>query len=113
MMYVRPPLSLRNVVDLPHERGIDICHETVRFWWHRFGPMVAAEVRKRRVEGMPWSRWPWHLDEVLESLVAKARSRRAALKFLKKSMKPHGRIAVIVADRLRPHGAALRGLLAG
>jgi putative transposase len=39
MMYVRYPLSLRNVEDLLHERGIDICHETVRFWWNRFGPL--------------------------------------------------------------------------
>ena len=31
MMYVRFPLSLRNVEDLLHERGIDISHETVRF----------------------------------------------------------------------------------
>jgi hypothetical protein len=38
MMYIRFPLSLRNVEDLLHERGIDICHETVRFWWNRFGP---------------------------------------------------------------------------
>jgi len=37
MMYVRFPLSLRNVEDLLHERGIDISHETVRFWWNRFG----------------------------------------------------------------------------
>ena len=35
MMYVRYPLSLRNVEDLPHERGIDISLETVRFWWNR------------------------------------------------------------------------------
>ena len=34
MLYIRFPLSLRNVEDLVHERGIDICHETVRFWWH-------------------------------------------------------------------------------
>ena len=39
MMYVRYPLSLRNVEDLLAERGIDISHETVRFWWNRFGPM--------------------------------------------------------------------------
>ena len=32
MMYIRFPLSLRNVEDLLHERGIDISHETVRFW---------------------------------------------------------------------------------
>lgn len=43
MMYVRFPLSLRNVEDLLHERGIDICHETVRYWWNRFGPMFASE----------------------------------------------------------------------
>ena len=36
-MYVWFPLSLRNVEDLLHERGIEISHETVRFWWHRFG----------------------------------------------------------------------------
>ncbi len=45
MLYVRSPLSLRNVEDLLHERGIEISHETVRFWWNRFGPMFAAENR--------------------------------------------------------------------
>ena len=65
MMYVRYPLSLRNVEDLLAERGIDISHETVRFWWNRFGPMFAAEIRKRRVAHMRgYPRWRWHLDEV-------------------------------------------------
>ncbi len=50
MMYIRYPLSLRQVEDLLFERGIDICHETVRFWWNRFGPMFAAEIRKRRIQ---------------------------------------------------------------
>ena len=45
MMYVRFPLSLRNVEDLLHERGIDICHETVRYWWDKFGPMFAREIQ--------------------------------------------------------------------
>jgi putative transposase len=50
MMYVRYPLSMRNVEDLLAERGIDVSHETVRFWWNRFGPMFAADVgvRERR-----------------------------------------------------------------
>jgi putative transposase len=43
MMYVRYPLSLRNVEDLLHERGIDITHETVRFWWNRFGTIFASD----------------------------------------------------------------------
>jgi putative transposase len=37
MLYIRFPLSLRNVEDLLHERGIDVSHETIRFWWNRFG----------------------------------------------------------------------------
>ena len=64
MMYIRYPLSLRQVEDILFERGIDICHETVRYWWNRFGPMFAGEIRKRRVHGGNWSNWRWHLDEV-------------------------------------------------
>ncbi len=55
MMYIRYPLSLRQVEDLLFERGIDICHETLRFWWKRFGPMFAAEIRKKRSAAPP----PW------------------------------------------------------
>ncbi len=129
MLYIRFPLSLRNVEDLLHERGIDISHETVRFWWNRFGPMLASEIRKRRVEGIRSSAWRWHLDEVfvkingerhylwravdhegevLESFVTKTRDRKAALKFLRKTMRKHGRPEVIVTDRLRSYGAALK-----
>ena len=65
MMYVRYPLSLRNVEDLLHQRGIEISHETVRFWWNRFGPMFAAEIRRRRVDRMrAYTHWRWHLDEM-------------------------------------------------
>ena len=42
MLYVRYPLSLRNVEDLLFERGYDLCHETVRLWWNRFGPMFGV-----------------------------------------------------------------------
>jgi hypothetical protein len=34
--------SLTGVEDLLFERGIDICHETVRLWWTRFGPLFAG-----------------------------------------------------------------------
>ena len=133
MMYVRFPLSLRNVEDLLHERGIDVSHEAVRYWWHRFGPMFASEIRKRRIEGMRSSRWRWHLDEmflringerhclwravdhegeVLESFVTKVRDKKAALKFLRKAMRKHGRPEVIVTDKLRSYGAALKEIRA-
>jgi hypothetical protein len=49
IMYVRFPLSLRNVEVLLQERGIDISYETVRFWWNRFGPLFSAEIRKKGV----------------------------------------------------------------
>jgi putative transposase len=129
MLYVRFLLSLRNVEDLLHERGIDVSHEAVRFWWHRFGPIFESEIRKRRITGMKSSGWRWHLDEVfvkingerhylwravdhegevLESFVTKTRDKKAALKFLKKTMRKHGRPEVIVTDLLRSYGAALK-----
>ena len=128
-MYVRFPLSLRNVEDLLHERGIDICHETVRYWWNRFGPMFAAEIRKHRVTSRSYSNWRWHLDEVfvkingethylwravdhegevLESFVTKRRDHRAALAFLKKAMRRYGLPKVIVTDRLKSYRAAMK-----
>jgi putative transposase len=130
MMYVKYPLSLRNVEDLLFERGIDICHETVRLWWNRFGPMFASEIRRKRVQHMrAYTHWRWHLDEVyvkingemrylwravdhegevLESFVTTTRDKAAALKFIKKMMKRHGRARAIVTDRLRSYGAALK-----
>jgi putative transposase len=129
MMYIRYPLSLRQVEDLLFERGIDICHETVRFWWNRFGPMFAAEIRKRRVYHRSYSCWRWHLDEVfvringkthylwravdhegevLDVFVTKRRDRKAALKFLKRAIKRYGWPLSIVTDRLRSYPAAMK-----
>ena len=129
MMYIRYPLSLRQVEDMLFERGIDICHETVRFWWIRFGPVFAAEIRKRRVHHRSYSYWRWHLDEVfvqingethylrravdhegemLEVFATKRRDRKAALKFLKRAMKRYGRPKKIVTDRLRSYRAAMK-----
>ena len=131
MMYVRYPLSLRQVEDILFERGIDISHETIRYWWNRFGPMFAAEIRKRRIEGRNYSNWRWHLDEVfvringerhylwravdhegevLEAFVTRRRDRRAALKFLKRTMKRYGRPWSVVTDRLPSYRAAMKGL---
>ena len=69
MMYVRFPLSLRNVEDLLHERGITLSHEAVRHWWNRFGPMFAGEIRKKRA----YSNWQWHLDDALPGRQAQRR----------------------------------------
>ncbi|WP_205944863.1 IS6 family transposase [Pelagibius litoralis] len=131
MMYIRYPLSLRQVEDLLFERGIDICHETVRFRWNRFGPMFAAEIRKRRVHQRLYSHWCWHLDEVfvringqthylwravdhegevLEVFASKRRDHKTALKFLKRLMKRYGQTKAIVTNRLRSYGAAMKAM---
>ena len=128
-LYARFTLSFRDVEDILFERGIDICHETVRLWWNRFGPMFAAEIRKRRVQSHLYSRWQWHLDEVfvringephylwravdhegevLEVFATKRRDRKAALAFLKRAMKRYGRPGAIVTDRLRSYRAAMK-----
>ena len=130
MMYVRFPLSLRQVEDLLHERGIDICHETVRAWWNRFGPTFASEFKKKRSAQMrAGTQWRWHLDEafvringevhylwravdhegeVLEAFVTKRRNLKAAVIFLRKAMKRYGSPEIIVTDRLRSYCAAVR-----
>ena len=65
MMYARFPLSLRQVEDLLHERGINICYKTVRAWWNRFGPMFAAEIKRRLSASLRRApQWRWQLDEV-------------------------------------------------
>ena len=64
MLYVRFPLSLRNVEDLLHERGVDVSYESVRYWRHRFGSPFSHQIKKRRAGEMQSSNWKWHLDEV-------------------------------------------------
>ena len=132
MMYVKYPLSLRNVEDLLFERGIDICHETVRMWWNRFGPLFAADVRRQRVSRMRGFRqWRWHLDEmyvkingemhyrwravdqegeVLESFVTTKRDKASALAFMKKALKRHGSPEAITTDGLASYKAAMKVL---
>ena len=129
MLYVRFPLSLRNVEDLLSGRGFDLCHETVRLWWNRFGPMFAGEIRRRRVNRMRGFRhWRWHLDEmyvklngemvylwravdhegeILESFVTRTRDKDAALTFMKKALKRHGSPATVVTDGLKSYRAAM------
>lgn len=104
MIYVRSPLSLRNVEDLLHERGIDAYHESARLWAY-----IREKIRARRVSYLQQHiLWQWHFDEihgringvqhyrwraadheggVLESYVTRKRDKLAALRSLKKSMK--------------------------
>ena len=113
-------------------RGRPPHHETVRFWWNRFGPLFAADIRRQRASRMRGFRhWRWHLDEmcvklngemvylwravdhegeVLESYVTKTRDKAAALAFMKKALKRHGSPEAITTDGLRSYKAAMSEL---
>jgi putative transposase len=128
-MYVRFPLSLRNVEDLLHERGIDVSHETVRFWRNHFGPMFGSEITGKRlnkanshsnswrhfneafvkINGEQHYLWPAidHEGEVLESYVSEQHDRKAALKCTGKSMKRSGQPRIIITDKLHSYRAAM------
>ena len=129
MYYIRYPLSLRQVEDILHERGIDICHETIRYWWNKFGALFSKEMKKK-VRHRP-SNWRWHIDEVfvkingeqhylwraidhegtiLDCYVSKRINKKAAYKILKKLMSKHGKPKEIVTDKLPSYKAALRDL---
>lgn len=129
MYYIRYPLSLRQVEDILHERSIDICHETIRYWWNKFGSLFSRGMKKKNSHS--YSKWRWHIDEVfvkingemhylwravdhegtvIDCYVSKRRDTRAAKHFLKKMVKKHGIPKQIVTDKLGSYRAALRAL---
>ena len=102
---MRFPLSLRQVEDILHERGIDVSYESIRYWWNRFGTIYASKIKTSRIKAGYGSKWRWHMDEVfvkingkqhylwraidqegevLEAYVSTRRDKKAAKKFLKK-----------------------------
>ena len=127
-LYFRFTTSLRDVEEMLAERGVDVSYETVRCWANKFGPAIAANIRRAR----PRADCVWHLDEmvvkirgkrmfmwravdregeVLDLLVQKRRNKAAALKFLKKLLKNQGFIPdQIVTDGLASYRAALKVL---
>lgn len=127
-LYLRFSLSFRDVEDLLAERGITVSYETIRRWVNHFGPLIAADLRKRR----PNPHTTWHLDEVylkidgrmiylwravdaegevLDVLVQSKRNKRAALKLMRKLLRRYGFAPeTFVTDDLRSYGAAAREL---
>src|SRR5450432_202309 len=127
-LYLRFTLSFRDVEDLLAERGIAVSYETVRRRVNHFGPMIAADLRKRR----PRPDTTWHLDEVylkiagrmvylwravdaegevLDVLVQSKRNKLAALKLMRKLLKKYCFVPDrMITDDLRSYGAAARDL---
>jgi transposase-like protein len=127
-LYLRFALSFRDVEDLLAERGIVVSYETIRRWVAHFGPLIAADLRRRRCRPHAI----WHLDEmvvsiagkpkylwravdaegeVLEVLIQRKRDTRAAARLMRKLLKKQGFAPTeIVTDHLRSYGAAFRAL---
>ena len=127
-LYYRFGLSFRAVEELLFERGVKLSYETIRRWCLKFGSEYARRLKRRRAQ--PGDKW--HLDEVflnisgerhylwravdqdgntLDILVTKRRDKRAAKRFLRKLLRSHAKPRVIVIDKLRSYGAALKELL--
>ena len=127
-LYLRFSLSFRDVEDLLAERGVTVSYETIRRWVNHFGPLIAADLRKRR----PKPHTIWHLDEVylkidgrmvylwravdaegevLDVLVQSKRNKRAALTLMRKLLKKYGFAPeTFMTDDLRSYSAAARDL---
>jgi transposase-like protein len=127
-LYLRFTLSFRDVEDLLAERGITVSYETVRRWVNHFGPIVAADLRRRR----PKPDTTWHLDEVylkiagrmvylwravdaegevLDVLVQSRRNKHSALKLMRKPLEKYGFVPDrLISDDLRSYGAAAHDL---
>ena len=127
-LYFRFTLSIRDVEELLAQRGVEVSREAVRCWVNKFGPLIAANLRRRR--GPPTGRW--HLDEmvvkiggkrmylwravddegeVLDVLVQKRRNKDAALNLLRKLLRNQGiHPETITTDKLASYRAAARDL---
>jgi transposase-like protein len=123
---VHPELARRR--DLLAERGITVSYESIRRWINHFGPMIAADLRRRR----PKLHTSWHLDEVylkidgrmvylwravdaegeiLEVLVQWKRDKHAAVKLMRKLLKKYGFVPDrLITDDLRSYATAARDL---
>ena len=127
-LYFRFTLSLRDIEEMMAHRGVDVSYETIRVWTVKFGPKIAANLRRRKQPPSP----RWHLDELvstiggervwiwravddegeaMDMIVQKRRDTRAAVRFLRRLLNnQHVEPEVIVTDGLRSYSSALERL---
>jgi putative transposase len=129
-LYHRFALSHRDVEELLAERGIQVSYEAIRLWCHKFGPLLAGELRRRR----PRRGDKWYLDEVsltmnkrrywlwravdqdgtvLDILVQGRRDQHAAERFLHRVLDAENGIEprVIVTDKMASYVSAIKPVL--
>ena len=125
-LYYRFTLSYRDIEELLAERGIDVSYETVRRWCAKFGAAYAKRLRATRSRPST----TWHIDEVfvriagkqmylwrlvddegevLDVLLQTRRNKRAATRFLRRTLKKRGCApAEIVSDKWHPTAASIQ-----
>jgi putative transposase len=130
LLYYRFSLSYRDIVEILGYRGIEISHESLRFWAHKFGSIFAHHLTKKRTWRLGDK---WHVDEVrvvikgevfwlwraidqegkeLDVLLQKRRNTKAAKRFFKRMLKKYGFVPrVLITDKLRSYKAATRTIL--
>ena len=130
-LYVRLPLSHRDVEDLLFVRGGIVSYEAIRQWCRKFGQPYANQRRRQR----PRPGDKRHVDEVfitinkerhslwravdqegnvLDILGQSRRNKQAAKKFCRKLLKGCQYVPrVIITDKLKSYGAAKREILPG
>jgi len=96
-LYHRFALSLRDVAELLHERGIGVTYETVRAWVAKFGTRYAGELRRRA----PRPGRKWHMDEVFARIHGKQ-------VYLWRAVHEHGQVLDVLVQEHRDAGAAER-----
>ena len=127
-LYFRFTLSLRDVEELLAQRGIEVSREAIRCWVIKFGPLIAANLRRRRCA--PTGRWRldemvvkvgarrmwlWRAvddeGEVLDMLVQERRNAAAAYKLLRRLLRNQGiHPETVTTDKLASYRAAMRTL---
>jgi putative transposase len=127
-LYARFTLSYRDMEEILAERGIGVSYETARRWFLKFGPTIAANLRRLR----PRTSDHWHLDEMvvringkkhwlwravdnegeeLDFLVQTRRNAKAAKKPMKKLLKKLGFAPTrVVTDKLASYPAAFKAI---
>jgi transposase-like protein len=126
--YLAYPLSDRNLEEMMAERGVEVDHSSVYRWVQKFTPQREAAFRKgqKRPVGKSWrmdetsikikGQWIYlyravdQEGQTIDFLLTAQRDRKAALRFLKKALRPQGLPEKITIDKSGVNTAAIETL---
>jgi transposase-like protein len=124
--YVAYPLSLRNLEEMMHERGVTVDHSTIHRWTLRLIPVLERTFRKRKAAvGTSWrmdetyikvgGQWKYLYRAVdkagntVDFLLTAKRDRAAAQRFLTRAIGNNGLPQIITIDKSGANTAGIAG----